>query len=80
MIFPHWLQIQRDALPPGPQVQSAASHISQEGESEISEESGSKVRSPNWTDVEVRLLISVWKEYFPISKRHNSSVWERQSS
>ena len=29
MIFPHWQQIQRDALSPGPQVQSAASHISQ---------------------------------------------------
>ena len=29
MIFPHWQQIQRDALPLGPQVQSAASHISQ---------------------------------------------------
>ena len=27
----------------------------------------------------MRLLISVWKEYFPISKRHNSSVWERIS-
>ena len=59
MIFPHWPHIQRDALSTGPQVQSAAHHISQEGESEISEESGSKVRSPNWTDVEVRLLISV---------------------
>ena len=43
MIFLHWPQIQRDALRPGPQVQSTAGHISQEGESEISEESGSKV-------------------------------------
>ena len=42
MIFLHWPQIQRDALRPGPQVQSTAGHISQ-GESEISEESGSKV-------------------------------------
>ena len=43
MIFLHWPQIQRDALRPGPQVQSTAGHLSQEGESEISEESGSKV-------------------------------------
>ena len=41
--------------------------------SEISEESNSKPLGPR----KVRLLISVWKEYFPISKRRNSSVSER---
>lgn len=88
MVFPIWQPDQRDALPPIPhlphaqdwRVQSPATQVmSQEVESEISGESGSKVRSPNWTDVEVRLLISVWKEYFPISKRNNSTVWERIS-
>jgi len=53
--------------------------MSQDGESGISEGSGSKVRSPNWTDAEVRLLISVWKDYFPISKRQTSIIWERIS-
>ena len=43
--------------------------------SEISEESNSKPLGPR----KVRLLISVWKEYFPISKRRNSSVSERIS-
>ncbi|CAH3014425.1 unnamed protein product, partial [Porites evermanni] len=40
-----------------------------------SEESSSKPLGPR----KVRLLISVWNEYFPISKRHNSSVSERIS-
>jgi len=53
--------------------------MSQEGKSGISEGSNSKVRSPNWTDAEVRLLISVWKDYFPISKRQTSIIWERIS-
>ncbi|CAH3167668.1 unnamed protein product, partial [Porites lobata] len=43
--------------------------------SEISEESNSKPLGPR----KVQLLISVWKEYFPISKRRNSSVSERIS-
>lgn len=43
--------------------------------SEISEESSSKPLGPR----KVRLLISVWKESFPISKRRNSSVSERIS-
>ena len=78
MIFPTWQRDQRDALPP--RVQSPAIKVmSQEGESVISEGSGSKLRSPNWTDAEVRLLINVWKDYFPISKRQNSTIWERIS-
>jgi len=53
--------------------------MSQEGKSGISEGSNSQIRSPNWTDAEVRLLISVWKDYFPISKQQNSIIWERIS-
>ena len=63
MIFPTWQPHQRDAVPPGQQdwrVQSPTIQVmSQESESGISEGSGSKLRSPNWTDAEVRLLISV---------------------
>ena len=33
-------------------------------------------RSPNWSDSEIRFLIGVWKDHHPISKRHNSSVWQ----
>lgn len=43
--------------------------------SEIREEPSSKPLGPR----KVRLLISAWKEYFPISKRRNSSVSERIS-
>ncbi|XP_068679213.1 uncharacterized protein [Montipora foliosa] len=35
-----------------------------------------KVRSPNWSDAEIRFLIGLWKDRYPISKRHNSAVWE----
>lgn len=83
MIFPTWQPDQRDAHPPQQQdwrVQSPAIQVmSQEGESGISEGSGSKLRSQNWTDAEVRLLISVWRDHFPISKRQNSTIWERIS-
>lgn len=52
MIFPTWQPDQQDTLPPRQQdwqVQSPTIQImSQEGYSGISEESGSKVRSPNW--------------------------------
>jgi len=83
LIFPTRQPAQRDTLPPQQQdwrVQSPAIQVmSQDGESGISEGSGSKVRSPNWTDAEVCLLISVWKDYFPISKRQTSIIWERIS-
>ena len=85
MIFPALQPDQRDALPalpPRPQldwrVQSPAMQVLGQ-EDEMSGESGGKLRSPNWSDVEVRFLIFVWKDHFPISKRHNSTVWERIS-
>ena len=37
---------------------------------------GTKGRSPNWSDAEIRFLIAIWKDHHPISKRHNSAVWE----
>ena len=41
-----------------------------------SNDTSTKVRSPNWSDAEIRFLIETWKDHHPISKRHNSAVWE----
>ena len=41
-----------------------------------SRDASSKGRSPNWSDAEIRFLIATWKDHHPISKRHNSAVWE----
>lgn len=37
--------------------------------------SRSKKRASNWGDAETRYLISVWKNHYPVSKRHNSKEW-----
>ena len=32
--------------------------------------------SPNWSDAELRFLITTWKDRHPICKRKNSALWE----
>ncbi|KAK2553061.1 hypothetical protein P5673_025788 [Acropora cervicornis] len=41
-----------------------------------SKDASTKCRSPNWSDAEVRFLITTWKDRHPIRKRQNSAVWE----
>ena len=60
-----------------------ATHVMNQGsEGKVSEASIGKVRSPNWTDVgscRSAITVNAYKEYFPISKTNNSTVWERIS-
>ena len=41
-----------------------------------SKDACTKCCSPNWSDAELRFLITTWKDRHPIRKRQNSAVWE----
>ena len=54
--------------------QSTSAVVGEAQDSSKENNAGSKGRSPNWWDAEIRSLIAIWKDHHPISKRHNSAA------
>ena len=79
--FPIWQQNQflAPALEP-PKTSRLSTEMIEESEASTSGASASeamnKSRARNWMDIEIRYLLTVWKDHFPVSKRNNSSAWE----
>ena len=79
-----WLPQARFARPDSPAESQMSPHQSASvsgvvegpGVEDSSKDASTKGRSPNWSDAEIRFLITIWKDHHPVSKRHNAAVWE----
>lgn len=69
-------QRNRTQSPPISPCQSTSAVVGEDQDSSKGNNAGTKGRSPNWSDAEIRFLIATWKDHQPLSKRHNSAVWE----
>ena len=63
-------------ITPVSQYQSASVAVEVDSSKGNNVNAATKGRSANWLDAEIQFLIAIWKDHHPISKRHNSAVWE----
>lgn len=81
--FPHYRQpavlpYQVPMPHASPLMSSLPSSKSESTKNEESPQPGARKRNhgSNWTDVETRYLLELWRDNFPISKERNSTEWD----